>query len=444
MRQSRRSHLGDLIMQQRTVKLALLGIASLALLGLGVSASPTYAQGSAPIAPANPDPQQGQLPQKLVDRVWQLVDQGYLDRGFNGQNWKGIHQQYVNRAYSSPEEAYRAIREMLNRLNDPATRFLTPAELQGIQADASKAGIGLQMVEGTKGQIRVITATEGSPAAITGILPQDVLKSIDGQSLSGMNVYKVASLLQGKPGTTVKLVVHRGNQDYPFTVPRTPAHPVPVRYHTQPTPSGTIGYIRVAQFSDQTASEIRTAIQALEQKGVTGYLLDLRSNPGGSLDSMVSVARMWLREGKILSIVGREGEGEQETANRQALTDKPLVILVDRGTANVSEMLAGSLQAQGRAILVGTPTFGNSRIQALYPLSDGSAVSLTVAKWLTPSGKDINQTGLQPDVAIVATPDQQTMLSTDPAKIGTPADSQYTKALPALSQRIKSSKRPAS
>jgi carboxyl-terminal processing protease len=431
-------------MPQRIVKLAFLGITSVTLLGFGVSVAPTHAQDSVPIPSASPDPQRNTSPQKLVDRVWQIVDQGYLDRNFNGQNWKVIRQQYANRAYTSPESAYRAIREMLNRLNDPGTRFLTPAEFQGIQADASKAGIGLQMIEGANGQIRVIAATEGSPAALAGVLPQDVLRSIDGQSLAGMNVYKVASLLQGRPGTTVKLVVHRGNQDYPLTIPRTPTRPVSVRYHAQTTPRGTIGYIRIAQFSEQTVSEVKTAIQALERQGVTGYLLDVRSNPGGSLDAMVNVARMWLREGKIFSIVRREGAEEQETAHRQALTDKPLVILVDRGTANTSEMLAGALQAQGRAILVGTPTFGNSRIQALYPISDGSAVSLTVAKWLTPSGKDIHQTGLQPDVAITATPEQQTIVSTDPAKLGTAADYQYTQALQALTQRIRSSKRPAS
>ncbi|MBW4538250.1 MAG: PDZ domain-containing protein [Myxacorys chilensis ATA2-1-KO14] len=376
----------------------------------------------------------------IIDQVWSIVEREYLDSSFNGQNWQALRQQYLKRSYSSSEATYQAIRAMLGRLGDPFTRFISPQEFAVLQAGSSKAGIGLQIVEATTQQIVVVAPIEGSPAAIAGILPKDVLKRIDDQSLGGMNVYRAAGLIQGTPGTVVKVVVQRGDQEHQFNITRKQFDINPVRDRVEVTSNGKIGYIRLLQFSGSASSDVQTAIQTLEQQGVRGYLLDLRFNPGGSLDASLDIARMWLRDGTILSTVRRGGEAEQEKANQKVLTDKPLVILVDSGTANASEILAAALQDQHRAILVGKPTFGNNRIQALRQLPGGSGVAVTVAKWLPPSGKDIYQKGLQPDVKVDLTFEQQRTLMTDPGKVGTEADRQYARALEVLTQRLNRSK----
>lgn len=380
-------------------------------------------------------------PKQLVETVWQIVDQSYLDSRFNGQNWKTLQQQYLTRSYSSSEAAYSAIRELLTRLGDPYTHFVSPEEYQVLQPDPEQAGIGLQFVETTNRQIVVIAPNQGSSSAIAGILPQDILKTIEGRPVQTLGVYRVAGLLQGKPGTSVKLVVQRGNRDLAIEVVRQKTSIAPIRSEIQTVAGTKVGFIQVLQLSSRAVSEMQAAIESLEQQGVKGYILDLRSNPSGSFEAAIAIAQMWLRGGNIVSIVRRQGQPETETASQAALSDKPLVVLVDRGTANVSEILAASLQDRQRAKLVGTRTFGNSHIQSLLPLADGSAVSVTVAKWVTPSGKDVHGTGLQPDIRLELTPEQQSAILQESRKAGTESDRQYIKAVAILMQQITSNRK---
>lgn len=378
-------------------------------------------------------------PKEIVDEVWQVVDRSYVDGTFNKTDWKAVRSQYLGRNYASKQDAYKAIREMLKRLNDPYTRFMDPEEFKNMQIDTSGelTGVGIQLAadEKTK-KLTVISPIDGSPASSAGVAAKDIITKIDDKSTEGMDVNKAVTLIRGPVNTQVKLTVLRGTQQLEFNLKRAKIEIHPVRASTQQSPTGKVGYIRLVQFSANAAPEMRDAIQKLEKEGVTGYVLDLRSNPGGLLYSSVDIARMWINNGGIVSTVDRQGVSDKEAANNRALTDKPLVVLVDGGSASASEILSGALQDNKRATIVGTKTFGKGLVQSVRGLGDGSGMAVTIAKYLTPNGRDINKHGIDPDVVIELSKEQREALVRDREKIGTPQDPQYAKALQVLTQAI--------
>jgi carboxyl-terminal processing protease len=210
----------------------------------------------------------------------------------------------------------------------------------------------------------------------------------------------------------------------------------PVKFRVDNTNLGKVGYIRLNQFSAQSGGEMRDAINQLEADGVKGYILDLRSNPGGLLYSSVEIARMWIEDGLIVSTVDRQGITERQRANNRALTKKPLVVLVDGGSASASEILSGALQDHHRAQIVGTKTFGKGLVQSVRNLGDGSGLAVTIAKYLTPDGRDINKDGIHPDVEVPLTEADRKVLQEDRKKIATPADPQYAKGYEILEMEI--------
>lgn len=378
-------------------------------------------------------------PKEIVDEVWNVVDRSYVDGTFNQVDWKAIRLQYLNRNYSSKEDAYKAIREMLKKLGDPYTRFMDPDEFKNMQIDTSGelTGVGIQLAadEKTK-KLTVISPIEGSPASAAGILSKDIITKIDGKSTEGMDVNKAVTLIRGTAGTQVKLTIARGDRELEFPLERAKIEIHPVVFSAQKSPSGdNIGYIRLRQFSANAAPEMRDAIQNLEKQQVSGYILDLRSNPGGLLYASVDIARMWIQDGGIVSTVDRQGESDRESGNRRALTDKPLVVLVDGGSASASEILSGALQDNKRATIVGTKTFGKGLVQSVRGLGDGSGMAVTIAKYLTPRGRDINKHGIDPDVVVELTEEQKQALVRDRDKIGTSADPQFAKAVQVLTQQ---------
>jgi carboxyl-terminal processing protease len=378
-------------------------------------------------------------PKELIDEVWQLIDRNYVDATFNQVDWRAVRQDYLGRSYGSREEAYDAIRDMLEQLEDPYTRFMDPEEFRNMQIDTSGelTGVGIQLAQDEEtNELIVVSPIEDTPAFEAGILAQDVIVEIDGQSTEGMDVNAAVNLIRGPVGSQVTLTIRRGEEQLEFPLERAQIELHPVRYSYQQGPSGGIGYIRLTQFSANAAEEMQAAIQDLESQNVTGYILDLRSNPGGLLYSSIDIARMWLDGGVIVSTVDRQGVSDQESANGQALTNKPLVVLVDGGSASASEILSGALQDNDRAVLVGTQTFGKGLVQSVRGLGDGSGIAVTVAKYLTPSGRDINQAGIAPDVEIELTEEQQQQLLDDRTQIGTAADPQYARALQVLTERI--------
>jgi carboxyl-terminal processing protease len=379
-------------------------------------------------------------PKELVDEVWQIIDRQYVDATFNQVDWRSVRSEYLDRSYSSKEDAYKAIQEMLEKLEDPYTRFMNPEEFQNMQVDTSGelTGVGIQIAqdEETK-QLMVISPIEDTPAFEAGILAKDIITKIDGQSTQGMDVNDAVQLIRGKVGTEVTLTIQRGEQEIDYTITRARIEIHPVRYSYRDTSEeGGVGYIRLTQFSAKASEEMRDAIQELEDKGVNGYVLDLRSNPGGLLYSSIEIARMWLDEGTIVSTVNRQGEADRQRANNRALTDKPLVVLVNGGSASASEILSGALQDNDRATLVGTQTFGKGLVQSVRGLGDGSGLAVTIAKYLTPSGRDINKEGIPPDIIFELTEEQAKALQQDRTKVGTPDDPQYAKALEVLKVEI--------
>ena len=323
-------------------------------------------------------------PKGLIDEVWQIIDRTYVDGTFNKVDWKATRNEYLNKPYANKEEAYKAVREMLKKLGDPYTRFMDPQEFKNMQIDTSGelTGVGIQLAadEKTK-KLTVIAPIEDSPAFAAGILAKDIITQIDAQSTEGMELNKAVSLIRGTPGTSVKLTILRGDKPKEFELKRAKIeiHPVRSSYRKDETQGG-VGYIRLVQFSANAPGEMKNAIQKLEKQNVSGYILDLRSNPGGLLFTSIEIARMWLKDGAIVSTVDRQGEKDREEANNHALTNKPLVVLVDGGSASASEILSGALQDNKRAMLVGTKTFGKGLVQSVRGLGDGSGLAVTIAK----------------------------------------------------------------
>lgn len=379
-------------------------------------------------------------PKELVDEVWQIVQRQYVDGTFNQVDWQAVRKEYLSKSYSNPQDAYKSIREMLKKLDDPYTRFMDPEEFKNMQVDTSGelTGIGITISQDEKTkQLVVIAPIEDTPAFKAGVLAKDIILKINGKDTKGMDTNQAVSLIRGEAGTQVSLTIQRDKQIKQFDITRARIEIHPVKFSEKKTPAGNLGYIRLNQFSANAGKEMQTAIKNLENKKVAGYILDLRGNPGGLLFSSVDIARMWIDKGKIVSTVERQGEAEKEEANGRALTNKPLVVLVDKGSASASEILSGALQDNQRATLVGTQTFGKGLVQSVRPLEDGSGLAVTIAHYYTPNGTDINHKGISPDVKVDLNKKQmEDLWLHERDKLATLADPQFAKAVEVIGKKI--------
>jgi carboxyl-terminal processing protease len=364
-----------------------------------------------------------------MDQAWQIVFRDYLDINgkYTPEQWRKLRKTMLAKTYGSPKEAYEGIRGMLSSLDDPYTRFLDPREFKEMQIDTSGelSGVGIQLsLDKETKQLVVISPIEGSPASKAGVQPKDVILAIDGKSTKGMGTEEAVKLIRGQAGTTVTLTLKRKTQTLELALirQRIELHAVDHQLNTTPD-GGKVGYIRLKQFSATATKDMRLAVQDLEAKDVQGYVLDLRSNPGGLLAASVEIAREWLNEGTIVSTKTRDGIQDIKRATGRALTDKPLVILVNEGSASASEILSGALQDNHRALLVGQKTFGKGLVQSVRGLSDGSGMTVTIAKYLTPSGRDIHKHGIDPDVSVKLTAQEAQRLKLE--DLGTRRDPQY-------------------
>lgn len=371
--------------------------------------------------------------QDLVAEVWRIVNRAYVDETFNHQNWWFIRQRALKQNFATHEEAYGAIREMLASLDDPYTRLLPPDQYHSLQTNTAGelTGVGLQITkDDDPGWLRVIAPIDGSPAEQAGLQPKDIILTIDGTATTELSLDEAAARMRGGRGTTVTLEV-RGDAETPprqvmLTRDVITLNPV---YAQMDTTSGgqRVGYMRLSQFNGNAAESVADSIRNLTAKGAESFILDLRNNPGGLLQAGIEIARLWLPQGTIVYTVNRQGVLDSFEAFGQAITDAPLVVLVNEGTASASEILAGALQDNGRAKLVGSTTFGKGLIQSLFDLPDGAGLAVTVAKYETPDHHDINRLGITPDRTVKGVPLSRDTIATD-------ADPQYQAALDLLSQ----------
>lgn len=377
-------------------------------------------------------------PKAIVDQVWQLVDREYVDSSFNQQDWQAVRRRLLSKDYTSQEEAYTAIRKVLEGLNDPYTRFMDPNQYKSLttQTSGEISGIGVRMeFDDTNRQLTIVEALDNSPAMRAGIKAGDEILAINGKPTREMNLEEASKLIRGKVGTILTLQVGRQGQRY-FNVKltRTTIEVPTVNYALREEGKRRVGYIRLREFSGHAAEQMRKAISELETKEVDEFVLDLRGNPGGLLGASIEIAKMWLDDGDIVRTVDRKGGSKQTQADRTALTNKPLAILVDDKSASASEILTGALKDNKRAVVIGTKTFGKALVQSVHELVDGSGVAITIAHYYTPKGTDINHKGITPDVDLELTDSQRRQLDTNPNLLGTTKDPYYSRALRALSE----------
>ena len=375
-------------------------------------------------------------PKTVIDEVWQIVNSEFVDREFNHVNWKIKRQELLQADYTDKKAAYKAIRQSLEGLGDPYTRFLAPKEYEELtsQTSGELSGIGIRLgIDEKTNKLIVVEPIPNSPASKAGLKAGDHIVSINGQPTKLMTIEQASAKIKGEVGTEVTLEISRSEKPgFNVTIARAQIELPSVSYTLNQEQDSKVGYIRLDEFSSHAAEQMQKAIEDLSAKQASGFILDLRGNPGGLLFSSVEIARMWMEKGAIVSTIDRKGGNQKFSANGKALTDLPLVVLVDGYSASASEILAGALKENHRAKVVGSRTYGKGTVQSVHALSDGSGLAVTIARYYPPSGIDINQRGIAPDIKVDLSREEQTNLSVNPDLIGTTADPQYARAIAIL------------
>ncbi|RHN80231.1 putative processing peptidase [Medicago truncatula] len=348
----------------------------------------------------------------LFLEAWRTIDRAYIDKSFNGQSWFRYRENALrNEPMNNREETYMAIRKMLATLDDRFTRFLEPEKFRSLRSGTKGAltGVGISIGYPTKADMPsdglvVISASPGGPAYRAGVLSGDVILAIDDMSTEKLGLYDAAERLQGPDGSSVALTIRSGSdvKHLALTREKVTVNPVKSRLCKLPAAgdnSPTVGYIKLTSFNQNASRAIREAINTFRSNNVNAFVLDLRDNSGGLFPEGIEIAKLWLDKGVIVYICDSRGVRDiLDTDGSGALaTSEPLAVLVNKGTASASEILAGALKDNKRAIVYGEPTFGKGKIQSVFELSDGSGLVVTVARYETPAHTDIDKVGVIPD-----------------------------------------------
>lgn len=335
----------------------------------------------------------------LFQQAWSIVDQNYVDR----------------KAVNYKQMSYDAIKAMLANLGDTGhTRFLTPQDVKAEQQSLSGtfAGIGVYIHQDPKTKdIAILSTIPGAPAEKAGLKHGDIIIEVNGKNVVGMDFSVVQPLIEGPAGTPVTLTIKRSgtNQVLKFTVTRAQIQVPNVIMHY--IPEDHIAHIQIVQFASGVSDQLKATILQAKKEGATKIILDLRENPGGYLQEAINTASQFMASGTVL--IERDSSGKETKYNVTGATVDtgiPMIVLVNGDSASAAEIVSGALQDNGRAVIMGTSTFGTGTVLQEFPLSDGSAVLLGTSEWLTPKGHFIRKDKIQPNIVV----------KMDPANILTP------------------------
>ena len=328
----------------------------------------------------------GQYTEKKLEELKGLIDEVYLHEEEVDEEalTEGIYQGYIA------------------ALNDPYSAYYTAEETKEMMESTSGeySGIGALMSQNREtGVITIANVYENSPAAEAGMKNEDILYKVEGEEVTGVDLSEVVTQVKGKEGTEVKMTLLRGadRQEIEVTAVRRKLQTQTVSYEMK---EGQIGYIRVSEFDEVTLEQFREAKAALESQGMASMLIDLRGNPGGNLSTVCDMLREILPEGLIVYTEERDGERTDYKCDGKTPWEKPLAVLINGASASASEIFAGAVQDYGIGQLVGTTTYGKGVVQQLFPMTDGTMVKLTIAEYFTPKGRNIDGTGIVPDVEV--------------------------------------------
>ena len=341
-------------------------------------------------------------PKDLFLESWLLIKQSYAEPHLNDQNWHRWKRRYFNKI-TDIDDAYVAINTMLASLDDPYSKLLSKDEFmeQNNSIESKMYGIGVNIAS-VSGKIYIVNVIKGSPADSSGLKQGDMLVSVDNHQIKGKSIFQVAQYIKGALNEVVTLVISRDGNKLTKKIKRAE---IKVKTVECAKLDKDTGYIHIISFiGNDTPIEFINAMNKI--KDTKGLILDLRGNTGGLFQNAVFVSNLFLKSGNIVSVIGRDGLSSSYGVQRgEFVYDKPLVVLVDGDSASASEIVSGALKDNNRAKIVGTKTFGKGVVQKIYALPNQMGMNLTIAKYLTPSGRDINKKGIEPDYEITFTRD---------------------------------------
>lgn len=324
-----------------------------------------------------------------------------------------------------------AVKGMTSALNDPYTTFMSKNEYADFnaQTEGNYSGVGLQ-IQSSDDKIVVVDIFEDSPSKKAGILPKDVIEKVDGKDVSGKELEKAVAMMKGQEGTKVKLTVYRENKgEFDVELVRAKINMVTVKSEMI---DSEVGYIQVSMFDENTAKNFKTQLSALKGKGMKSLIIDLRSNPGGLLSECVDMVSNFVEKDKVIvSTIDKYNQSKKYPSVGGDEIGMPLVILTNEGTASASEIFSGAIRDYKLGTLVGKKTYGKGVVQTLLDTGDGTALKVTISKYYTPNGENINHTGINPDV-VVDYPD-----SLRTSAYNRSVDPQFNKALEIAKSKIK-------